>query len=181
MLNSLWENIFRKHEKNTPDVLKENILFQDLSQKELRFVTHIVHIRNYHKNEAVFRQGEVGYGMYIIANGKVDITVEDSDRKAGNEEHQTHVARLVMGDFFGELALVEKNGKRSAHATAVEDTELIGFFKPNLFEILERKPATGVKITLRLSEVLGQRLIETTEKLTMLNEEISQLKAGTER
>lgn len=178
MLNFLWENIFKKNEKDTATLLKENVLFQDLSPRELRFVTHIVHIRHYKEGEIIFRQGEAGYGMYIIASGRVDITAKDPDNNRTSEEKQIRVARLQTGDFFGELALVEQDGQRSARATAVKDTELIGFFKPNLLEILERKPSIGVKIMLRLSEVLGQRLIETTERLTALNRQTSKPRNG---
>ncbi|NJM10327.1 MAG: hypothetical protein HC883_05575 [Bdellovibrionaceae bacterium] len=52
---------------------------------------------------------------------------------------------------------------------------LIGFFRPDLFEILDRQPATGVKILLRLSEVLGRRLKETTLKVTELKDELTRM------
>ncbi len=45
---------------------------------------------------------------------------------------------------------------------------LIGFFKPDLMEILERKPEMGAKIMFQLATVLGRRLLETTEKITLL-------------
>jgi CRP/FNR family cyclic AMP-dependent transcriptional regulator len=174
MIDLLWKNIFLKKEKDTSSILKENILFQDLTKKELKFVTNIVHIRNFKSQETIFRQGETGLGMYIIINGRVDITVEDHQREGKDTcgRKDTLLTSLTSGDFFGELALVEESGKRSATATAVETTELIGFFKPNLFTILERRPALGVKITLRLSEVLGRRLIETNEKMSCLEHNI---------
>ncbi len=181
MLKSLWENITRRTIKSTSDILKESVLFQDLTQKELKFVTNIVHIRDYRAKEIIFRQSDAGYGMYIIADGSVNITVEDTYAEDQTEEPEIFITRLTTGDFFGELALVEENGKRSATATADENTQLIGFFKPNLFEMLERSPATGVKITLRLSEVLGKRLIETTEKISVLNDQINRLKNGTNK
>lgn len=176
MLKSLWESFSGRTSKDTASLLKENILFQDLTAKELRFVTHIVHLRTYRANEIIFRQGEPGVGMYIVANGQVNISVENSLDCKGAEE--VVLTRLESGDFFGELALVEENGKRSATAKALENTHLIGFFKPNLIEILERSPATGVKISLRLSEVLGRRLVETNKSVSLLNEELNQFKNG---
>ncbi len=41
-------------------------------------------------------------------------------------------------------------------------------------DILERKPAMGVKILLQLSTVLGRRLLETTEKISSLTREIDE-------
>ena len=53
---------------------------------------------------------------------------------------------------------------------------MIGFFKPDLMEILERSPATGIKITFRLAEVLGKRLKETTEKVSDLRRALKDLR-----
>ncbi len=173
-MNTLWENVFKKaeQERNISRILSENILFRDLTAKELRFVEQIVHERHYRKSEHVFQQGEVGVGMYIIAKGSVDISLFDAQPLVGDQAKQVFVTKLESGDFFGELSLVEDNGRRSASAVASEDSVLIGFFKPDLMEILERSPATGIKIIFRLSEVLGRRLKETTDKIKQLKREI---------
>ncbi len=168
-MNYLWDNIFRRPRKENDlrSVLKENILFKDLSDRELSFVENIVHFRRYHASEQVFRQGEVGVGMYIIVTGRIDISV--TDHTIQNEaEREIFITQLLERDFFGELSLVEDNGPRTATATAREESRLIGFFKPDLMEILARSPSTGVKIVLRLAEVLGRRLKDTTEKVSEL-------------
>ena len=61
---------------------------------------------------------------------------------------------------------------RSASAKSAEDSVLLGFFKRDLIELLERNPATGVKVVFRLAEVLGQRLKDTTDKITKLKTEL---------
>lgn len=175
MINSLWENILKPREKDTSSILKENILFQDLSSKELKFVTNIVHLRKYREREVIFHHGEAGVGMYIIAEGSVNITIEDSHAESDADHNEIIITKLGEGDFFGEISLIEENGRRSATATALEKTTLIGFFKPDLFEILERNPRAGIKISLRLCEVLSRRLKETTEKASLLEKQIKQL------
>ena len=169
MTEFLWKNLFKK-EKNADSIqakLKANVLFQDLNFSELSFVEKIVHLRNYHTGEIIFRQSEVGVGMYIISKGSVNIYVEEVEPKTG-EIKSNHVTQLKEGDFFGDLALVEDNGRRSASAIANEDCVLIGFFKPDLMEVANRNPSAGVKILLRLGEVLGARLVETTAKISEL-------------
>jgi CRP-like cAMP-binding protein len=179
MTDFLWKNYFKRttEEREISAILKENILFTDLSFKQLKFVTKIVHQRKYRTGEAVFRQGEVGVGMYIIASGHVNITKEETRSDNSSNENGIIITKLIPGDFFGELSLVEENGRRSATATAGEETSLIGFFKPDLLEILERRPGVGVKITLRLGEVVGRRLKETTNRLSMLEEQLALLKS----
>lgn len=176
-MNILWDNIFRrpKRENDIRAVLKSNILFRDLTDRELQFVQDIVHVRRYHSGESVFRQGEVGVGMYIIIKGRVEIYVTDP-APLQEEFRDIYITQLVDGDFFGELSLVEDNGRRTASSIARDETTLIGFFKPDLMEILERSPATGVKIVFRLAEVLGRRLKETTDKVSDLRQTLKELR-----
>ncbi|MCM2280297.1 MAG: cyclic nucleotide-binding domain-containing protein [Bdellovibrionaceae bacterium] len=176
-MNILWDNIFRKAKKENDirTVLKENALFHDLSDRELSFVQDIVHVRRYHSGEAVFRQGEVGVGMYIIVKGRVEIYVTDPTA-AEDAFRDIYITQLLEGDFFGELSLVEENGRRTASAVARDETTLIGFFKPDLMEILERSPSAGVKIIFRLAEVLGRRLKETTDKVSDLRKTLKEMR-----
>jgi CRP/FNR family cyclic AMP-dependent transcriptional regulator len=171
MVNFIWENLFRpeEKEKSLRALLNENYLFQDLGSKDLRFVMDIVHVRNYHATEIIFRQGEVGVGMYIVMKGSVDIII---DENAHGEINESYITQLNAGDFFGELALLEDNGKRTATARAREESVLVGFFKPDLMEVMERNPPLGVKLTFRLGEILGRRLKETTNKVTQLKNEL---------
>lgn len=169
MVDFIWDNIFRNigREGGIRSKLKENILFQDLSANELRLLENIINVRHYRPGEVIFRQGEVGVGMYIIVSGVVNVYVEELQTQNA-ELKTTHVTQLKASDFFGELALVEENSRRSASATAHEETVLIGFFKPDLMELVERNASAGVKILLRLGEVLGTRLRQTTSRITEL-------------
>lgn len=166
-MNTLWDNLFKeeKSKRGLRESLRQNILFQDLSPLQLRLVESIVNLRQYRPGEIIFRQGEVGVGMYIIVSGTVNIYVEELQASSGNVQ-TTHVTQLKKDDFFGELALVEEGGRRSASACAHDECLLIGFFKPDLLEIMERNPSAGVKILFRLGEVLGTRLRQTTGKIT---------------
>lgn len=175
-MNFMWDNLFRKadQEQEVLEALKATFIFQSLNKNELRFVHDTVHVRSFKAGEAVFRQGEVGVGMYILLKGSLDIFVDHPvEEELPPRSHL--VTRLKGGDFLGELSLVENNSRRTATAFAAEDSVLIGFFKPDLIEILERQPATGVKILYRLSEVLGRRLKETTTKVTELKDEVRRM------
>lgn len=176
-MNYLWDNLFRRSKKvdDVRTILRDNILFQDLSERDLRFVEGLVHIRKFHAGEPVFRQGEAGVGMYVIAKGRIEIFVSDPNAP-GEESRDIFITQLTSNDFFGELALVEENGRRTASAVARDESVLIGFFKPDLTEVLERNPEAGIKISLRLAEVLGRRLKETTEKVSELRRAIKELR-----
>jgi CRP-like cAMP-binding protein len=173
MVNYMWENLFRRDDQDmdVQETLRQTYVFQTLTKKELRFVQDTCHVRVFKPGESVFRQGEIGVGMYIVLRGSLEIYVDQLVDEDLPPKSQL-VTRLRAGDFLGELSLIENNSRRTATAIAGEESKLIGFFKPDLLEILDRQPATGVKILLRLSEVLGRRLKETTQKVSELKEDM---------
>jgi CRP-like cAMP-binding protein len=158
----LWTDLFhrdRNPEKSIVKYLGSNILFSKLSSRELKYLSEIVFERTYQKGEPVFQQNDRGLGMYLIVKGEVAI---ESKTQYG----EALVTTLTEGSFFGEIALIDPATIRTASATATQSSTLIGFFKPELNEILERKPSMGVKILLQLSVVLARRLQETTLKIS---------------
>jgi NADH dehydrogenase len=68
----------------------------------LRFSTApgMVH-EHFEPGEEVFRQGDLGDRVYAIINGTAEVLV-------GEEGREQSVARLGPGEFFGEIALLEK-------------------------------------------------------------------------
>ncbi|MEW6058118.1 MAG: cyclic nucleotide-binding domain-containing protein [Bdellovibrionota bacterium] len=173
----LWLDLFSRKSETEITVLstlKSNQLFARLTPRELQYVSRFVHLRNYEPGETIFKQYEKGLGMYMIAKGAVDIRVRTND----NLQDEMLVTTLGAGSFLGELALIDTDNKRTASAYAQGPTILVGFFKPDLLEIMERKPETGVKVLFSLSRVLGKRLNETTELITKITRENTPKKAA---
>ncbi len=171
-MNLMWENLFNKNRKSKEvrDILANNYIFESLNKRELAFIETLTHLRKYKPGEFVFRQGEVGVGMYILLSGHVDVTVEDTSLSGTGE--QFYITKLGPGDFFGEIALIEENERRTANAIAHDEVALLGFFTPDLSELVERNPVAGIKVFKKLASVLGRRLKETSHKVTELKREI---------
>ena len=164
MVNGFWGNIFRKatsEESQVLSILKIVPILDVLSKDELTEFERIVHRRHYEPNENIFWEGEPGLGMYIIQEGTVKIYKTLPD---GNDKE---LAILKSGDFFGELALLDES-PRSASAIALEKCHILGLFRPELFEILDRKPRLGLKVTTKLAQMIGNRLRITNTELQSL-------------
>ena len=149
--DTLWGNVFRnehKHDQSIYNVLSKIPIFKDLNKKELKAIERILHRRTYHSEEAIFHEGDPGVGMYIIETGRVNITL-------GNK--QKLLAVLSDGEFFGEMALLSET-PRTATATAVVETKMLGFFQSDLFGLLETNPRMGNKILHRLAQMIADRL-----------------------
>ena len=179
MIQYLWENILKKNsnENNILNFLKNSFLFKDLTSSEMKFLTQIVHIRHFEAGEKIFSQGDPGVGMYLIVSGSVDIIMHDPTLESRSPENDDiFITRLEKGDFFGELSLIEDPSHRSATAASITKSTLVGFFKPDLLQVIQRNPLTGNKICMRLAEILGKRLRETTEKVSELVVELKNVK-----
>jgi len=133
-------------------------LFSELTPLELRILEKAVHIRNFRPGETIFVEKEPGAGMYVIQNGRVNVLLNHKS------DNPMILAELEKGDFFGEMALLGDSA-RSATAIAQESSELIGFFHPDLIEILNLHPRIGAKISLGLAKTLAERLQHTSEEL----------------
>ncbi|MEN3038669.1 MAG: cyclic nucleotide-binding domain-containing protein [Candidatus Kryptonium sp.] len=170
--DNFWTNIFKgkkKKDQGVEDILKEVPAFSHLEPKEISLLASIVHKREYKKGEFIFYQGDPGLGMYIIQEGEVLIQYTDPD---GNKKD---LAILSDGDFFGEIALIDES-PRSASAICRTDSHIIGFFRPDLFEIIEKHPKLGIKIVLKLAEIIAERLRRTNQEVAQLKAELESLK-----
>ena len=175
--NALWRNLFSQRvirEGTIEEVLSKVPAFANLAPRELKEVAAIVHKREYRSDEPVFYQGDPGLGMYIVKDGEVSIVIQGKD---GNERE---LAVFGDGDFFGELALLDES-PRSANAVCKTECTLIGFFRPDLFELIEKNTTLGIKIVLKLAEIVAQRLRHTDKELSKVKSQLERLQAQEEK
>lgn len=91
-------------------------------------------IHSYQKSEVVFSEGSLGKEMYIIYSGGVNLYIQ---QKSGRRKLLTSMG---VGDFFGELALVD-GGPRSETAVAAKDnTQLLILDKYRFTYLLRHQP-----------------------------------------
>ncbi|MEJ2470505.1 MAG: cyclic nucleotide-binding domain-containing protein [Desulfuromonadales bacterium] len=163
-MDPLWNNIFRKrHDEDSLAYFLNNLpMFAELNGRELNLLEKIVHLRNYEANEPVFEEGDPGTGMYMIRKGAVSISAKSND---GNKEL---LANLGPGDFFGETTLTAP-APRSATARVTDKTELVGLFRADLLEMVERQPTMTCRILIGLTRVVSERLQTASLEIRNLN------------
>ena len=162
--DAIWGNIFRKDssEKETiRAILRQIPLFRGMNKYSLNEFEKLMHRRTYKADETIFWEGEPGVGMYVVLEGSIGIYKESLE--AGREE----LARLKRGEFLGELALLDES-PRSASAVALEKSVILGLFRPDLMELIERKPRLGNRFLFQLASLIGERLKHTNEELQAL-------------
>lgn len=157
--------MFSWFKKSTPagsplQQLRSKVLFlNELTSRELGLLESIAHERQYMPGEIIFDEGEEGVGMYLVLEGKVRIF------RKGMTGNNHDIALIPAGEFFGELALLDCF-PRTASAAAVEPTLLLGFFRPEIMDVIQDHPRMGMKFSIQLARHLGSRLRDAMEKGT---------------
>ena len=96
-------------------LLAEVPLFQALDPAERAALAAGMRQREFSAGGRIFRRGDPGAALYVIARGTVEISVETTTGK------KVVLGQLGPGDFFGELSLLDGR-ERTADALALEPT-----------------------------------------------------------
>lgn len=130
-------------------------LFRPLSFDQIEELASSASKFLFSKGEILVQQGDSGDSLFIISDGKVDVSVSDD---AGCK---THLADLQSGDYFGEMSLLTGE-PRSASVIALQETEVIVVEKSGMAELLEHESS----IIEPLSAMLEKRLEDLSGRVT---------------
>ncbi|PNU21417.1 hypothetical protein C2E25_02355 [Geothermobacter hydrogeniphilus] len=174
-VSPLWSNIFRQkpEEESLAYFLGTLPLFSDMTERELKRLETLVHVREYDAGETVFSEGDPGSGLYIVRTGRVRIS------SRSNQGREIELAVLASGDFFGETTLASP-AMRVASARTLEKAQLVGLFRADLLETVQKNPAMANKLLLGLTRVMSERLHAAGQELMRLQQARSTAPAGEE-
>ncbi|HEX7449886.1 MAG TPA: ATP-binding cassette domain-containing protein [Pirellulales bacterium] len=117
---------------NIAEFLRKSPLFASLSANTLAEVADKMTLEEYPAGAEVIRQGESGDKLYVIRSGSALVDV--------SENGQTRqVAKLSVGDFFGEAALLSGE-PRNATVRAAEDAEMYSLGKDDFKRVIDSSP-----------------------------------------
>lgn len=133
-----------------PELLSEIPMFASLSISEREQLASVMRAVTVSDGERLFERGAPGDSMYVIGDGVIRISIEAEDALGQTEE--ITLAELGMGEFFGELALLDGQ-PRSACATSVSPrTTLFELDRDTFVDWVRRRPDTAIEMLSALSE-----------------------------
>ncbi|MEN9664147.1 MAG: hypothetical protein RLZZ326_510 [Planctomycetota bacterium] len=124
--------------------IQDRFLFADLPADTLARVATKVCLERYPADVAVVRQGEVAEKFYIVRTGRLEVEIEEGGKSRS-------IRFLGPGDFFGEIALLQK-GIRTATVTTREPTELLSLRKDSFEEVMRSSESFEQELTRVLFE-----------------------------
>jgi CRP/FNR family transcriptional regulator, cyclic AMP receptor protein len=116
-------------------VLAESTLFKAMPRAELEALVPAATSRTFKKGNYIFRQGDVGNALYVIRRGQVKIS------RMGRGGEEAVFAVLMVGDSFGEIALLSGDAERTADAQAMELTECVSVAREPFLAFLDAHPS----------------------------------------
>ncbi len=149
---TLWDLLYLKL---GPQPHKEIPLFAGLRPFQAKIVVLMARLASAPPGDFVTRRGELKAELYVLLNGRVDVSRRDGGRV---------IRTLGRGDVIGEMGLVRAR-PRSADAIVGETTEYLVLDGGFLDRIQRRYPRIAAKVFLNLTRILSDRLESTTDEL----------------
>src|SRR5881394_3625473 len=132
-------------------------LFKRLEAHELEHLAEEIDQVNYKAGDTIFNEHDRGDALYIREEGNVRIWVYDEDVK------EVTLAELKPGDFFGELAVLDR-GERSSSATAITDIHLHRLSSDDFQKFLIEHPDASVDVICEIAQRMRQTNLLVTQR-----------------
>jgi len=130
-------------------LLEQVPLFQGLSHGDLERVARSFKQRRFSAGDTVASEGSGGVGFFVIGEGTAAVDVHGEQR-----------GTLGPGDYFGEIALIDDQARRTATIRAETDLTCYGLTSWDFRPLVE----TNAEIAWKLLQVMAKRLREAEQQ-----------------
>ncbi|MGH8120021.1 MAG: SLC26A/SulP transporter family protein [Gammaproteobacteria bacterium] len=150
-------------EEGPPLALNEIEVFSDLDAEAIMKLSYAVEPISVPAGGRICSQGQTGDQIYFVRRGRVHALLP----LEGGKRH--HLATFCRGDFFGELAFLDRE-PRSADAQAATATDLYVLSRDRFDALVKLDPTLGGRVFEQLSFALSKRLRIADTELRVLEE-----------
>jgi CRP-like cAMP-binding protein len=131
------------------ELLEQVPLFEGLSHGELERIARSFKERRFSAGDTIAVEGAGGVGFFVIGDGTATVDVHGEQR-----------GKLGPGDYFGEVALIDEQTRRTATITADSDLTCYGLTAWEFRPLVE----TNAQIAWKLLQVMAKRLRESEQQ-----------------
>ena len=117
--------------------------------RELQRIARSFKERRFSAGHTVAVEGAGGIGFFVISEGTASVDVHGEER-----------GKLGPGDYFGEMALIDDQARRTATITADSDLTCYGLTSWEFRPLVE----TNAQIAWKLLQVMAKRLRESEQQ-----------------
>jgi cAMP-dependent protein kinase regulator len=128
-------------------------LFDEFSDEEFAEFVQRLQVHAYEPGQIIVKEGTVGDSMYVLSNGSLEVLT-------GVGGHETKLADLRAGDFFGESALLSGR-PRTATIRASELSECLVLSRDDFNDMVTMHP----RVKTVVEDFNRKRALSTVETL----------------
>lgn len=156
-IGRLYRRIFRRRldpeTREIVDTLQAVPALGHLSSGALHTMAAATHRRTYRRGESLYYEGDPGLGLYVVESGRIRL-VSDSDTSRNRE-----LRELEPNDMFGGLSILG-DFRRLETAETITEAQVLGFFRPDLKNVIRRNPKAGTEIVMALARRVAAQHVE---------------------
>jgi CRP/FNR family transcriptional regulator, cyclic AMP receptor protein len=158
------------------DAIRKSFIFSSLDEDQLLDILNITRERRFNKDDIIMQEGEKGDAMYLVVEGEVGVSKSLTMKFGDNDFRQTEkfLTTFKPDDHvvFGEMALIGQDS-RSASIIARTDCLFLEISRSDFVKLIEAKPRLGIMILMKLSELLINRLKQSSQDIIRLTTALS--------
>lgn len=151
------------------DLTKTSPLLSDMTPGEIDLLGQSMLLVSAQPGQALIREGEVGEWMLLLLSGTVDVTKQVEQTAQDGEKTNTisRIAVIRSGASFGEMSMLDSE-PRYASCTAIEAVEAGVLGRREIALLIRDQPAVGAKLLVKITQMMAQRLRNTSNQLIKL-------------
>ena len=132
--------------------------FGGLSDASVDLLASMLVERRVEAGATIVKEGEPGRSMFVVHSGELSVS------KLGKSGRVIHMTRLLAGDFFGEMTLIEMQN-RSATVVAEGETVLYELTAQKLYRYYKNDVYGYVIVMQNINRELCRRLRRADDRL----------------
>ncbi|HNW60472.1 MAG TPA: cyclic nucleotide-binding domain-containing protein [bacterium] len=147
-------------------------IFAGLSDAQLDKVLAIVREAKVAAGESIIREGEIGDELFLLLNGRVEVrknlTLKLGPAGMDAREKSLIAMRAEQTPYFGEMALLNADSRRTATVQAVVECRVGIIHREAFTRLCESDTALGYRILLNIAKTLVVHLERTNQDVLKL-------------
>ena len=144
--------------QNNAALLQKSALLDHFSHDEAETLGGVMLRVRAQPGQILIQEGTIGDWMMLLLSGTVDVT----KRSAGGTP--SRIAVIKSGAPVGEMSMLD-GAPRYATCSALEEVEAGVLTRLAIEQLIREHPAVGAKLLVKLTQLLAQRLRNTSNHL----------------
>ncbi len=146
-------------------------LFDGLAEDDIAVFRQVTKQVHYNAESTIMTEGEEGEDLLVLIDGQV--TISKALTLLAEDEQSTTDKTFITLDakikpFFGEMALVMEDSRRTATVKAATDCEIVIMDKEGFLRVCEEHPRIAFKVMLNIGKKLAANLNRESQNVLKL-------------